>query len=149
MSDKYNCTKDVEFHRFSVAHYLKLIFFEITKRIERHDVSKLQEPEKSMFDQWIPRLKEIEFGSAEYKDALTKMGDALEHHYENNRHHPEHFDNGVAGMNLVDVIEMVCDWKAAAYLKGETPNMDYLVQRFNISDQLRNIIVNTLNWLDA
>jgi hypothetical protein len=100
-----------------------------------------------MFDQWTPRLKELEFGSDEYKDALAHMGEALKHHYENNRHHPEHFENGIDGMNLIDVIEMVCDWKAAAHMKGETPNMDYLAQRFKLSDQMRSVIDNTLVYL--
>jgi hypothetical protein len=74
------------------------------------------------------------------------MGEALKHHYANNRHHPEHFENGINGMNLLDVIEMVCDWKAAADLKGVEPNLDYLAQRFGISDQLKNIIAATFGY---
>jgi hypothetical protein len=42
------------------------------------------------------------------------MGDGLKHHYAHNRHHPEFFgEDGVDGMSLVDVIEMLADWKAA------------------------------------
>ena len=148
MSEKYDCTKDVKMHIRYVQHFLKMIFFElVNERIPNHDASKLQEPEKPMFDVWTPKLKEFEFGSDAYKAALAGMGEALKHHYENNRHHPEHFENGVDGMNLIDVIEMVCDRRAAAFLKGESPNLDYLTQRFNLSDQMRSIISNTLEWL--
>jgi len=42
------------------------------------------------------------------------MKPAIEHHYKNNRHHPEHFNNGIDEMNLVDLIELLCDWKAAS-----------------------------------
>jgi hypothetical protein len=42
------------------------------------------------------------------------MGDGLKHHYSHNRHHPEFFgEDGVDGMTLVDLIEMLADWKAA------------------------------------
>lgn len=146
MSD-YDCTKDVELHRWAVAHYLKCFFFALPKIIDAHDASKLQEPEKPMFDEWTPRLRELEFGSDEYKAALSKMGEALKHHYENNRHHPEHFENGVNGMNLLDVIEMVCDWRAAADFKGQDVNMEYLTKRFGLSEQLVSIIGNTLDVL--
>jgi hypothetical protein len=43
------------------------------------------------------------------------MGDGLMHHDAHNRHHPEFFgEDGVDGMTLVDVIEMLADWKAAS-----------------------------------
>ena len=41
------------------------------------------------------------------------MGPALQHHYEDNCHHPEHYRNGIHDMNMVDLIEMLCDWRAA------------------------------------
>lgn len=149
MSEKYDCTKDVELHRFMVAHHLKYFFFAISEAIDSHDASKLLEPEKSMFDEFTPKLKELKFGSAEYKAALADMGEALKHHYENNRHHPEHFENGISGMTLMDVIEMVCDWRAAADYKGQDVNLGYLSDRFAISDQLQVIIQNTLDWFTS
>ena len=96
-----------------------------------------------MFDIWTPELKRREFGGDEYKQALAEMGKGLKHHYENNRHHPEHYENGIEGMTIVDIIEMICDWMAAAETKGVPIDMDYLANRFNISNQLTKIIVNT------
>lgn len=146
---KYDCTKDVELHKWSVKHYMTKIVLDLSYRIPVHDDSKLQEPEKSMFDEFTPRLKVVEFGTDEYKAALADMGEALKHHYANNRHHPEHFQHGISGMTLLDVIEMVCDWRAAAFMKGEEPNLHYLSERFGIPEQLQRIIANTLEYLDG
>jgi Family of unknown function (DUF5662) len=144
----YDCTEDVEMHIGYVNHFLKPIIFELMKRGENHDASKLQEPEKSMYDEFTPRLKELEFGSEEYKASLKDMGKALDHHYQENRHHPEHWSNGINDMTLVDLVEMVCDWKAASFLKGEDVNMEYLSKRFGISDQLQSIILSTLKEME-
>lgn len=145
--NKYDCTDDVKEHMMQVGYHITGFIIELENRIHRHDNSKLEEPEKSMYDEYTPRLKELEFGSDEYKASLENMGSALKHHYENNRHHPEHFKNGIDEMNLVDIIEMVCDWIAAAKAKGGNENpidMDYLSERFHIDAQLRSIIINSL-----
>jgi len=148
MDEKYDCTDDVKLHIWFVKRYMDKMNLALVYRTPEHDASKLQQPEKYMFDEWTPRLKEFEFGSEEYKNALMYMGEALKHHYASNRHHPEHFENGVNGMNLVDVVEMVCDWKAAAFLKGVECNIDYLAERFGLSEQLKSIIANTLEMLE-
>ena len=89
MTEEYDCTKDIMLHISLVRRYLNKVILELAmERVPNHDASKLQEPEKSMFDRFTPRLKEVEFGSDEYKAALVDMGDALKHHYANNRHHP-------------------------------------------------------------
>lgn len=122
-------------------------------RVHAHDRSKLEEPEKSTFDRVTPRLRELTYGSDEYKAALADMGDALKHHYEHNSHHPEHFANGIAGMSLLDVIEMLCDWSAASerHADGDlAKSLEINVKRFAIDAQLASILRNTareLGWL--
>ena len=87
---------------------------ELLARGEKHDQSKLKDPEVSTFVEYTPKLKDSTYGSDEYKGYLEAMKPALEHHYHYNRHHPEHFGaRGVNGMNLIDLLEMFCDWKAA------------------------------------
>ena len=144
----YDCTQDVRDHIDKIRYWLRDMVINIEIRAQLHDASKLLEPEKSIFDLWTPKLKEFEFGSEEYKQALAEMGEALNHHYKNNEHHPEHYAFGVNGMTLVDLIEMVCDWMAAAQTKNTAVNIDYLADRFDIPDMLKNIIVNTLNDQD-
>jgi len=81
------------------------------------------------------------------------MGEGLAHHYENNRHHPEHFADGVAGMTLVDVAEMLADWKAATERVKDgdlTRSLKIQQERFGLSDDLVSILRNTaehFGWL--
>ncbi len=140
----YDCTKDVKEHVGRVQKWMRDFSTQIIDRSRWHDKSKLEEPEKSMFDKFTPRLKELTFGSDAYRQALAEMGAALKHHYQANRHHPEHYENGVSGMTLVDLTEMVCDWMAAAQVKETPIDLLYLAKRFNLSDQLVEIIANTL-----
>jgi len=75
---------------------------------------------------------------------LTAMKQGLVYHYAANRHHPEHFTEGIDGMTLTDVVEMFCDWLAAAERKGKCVDWDYLQQRFGLAPQLVNVLRNTL-----
>lgn len=109
----YDSTKDTQEHREQVWRFLHMFIAELAERATWHDESKLVEPEKSVFDRVTPLLKTLTYGSDEYKAALASMGTALRHHYENNRHHPEHFVHGIHDMTLIDLVEMYCDWCAA------------------------------------
>lgn len=116
-----------------------------------HDRSKLESPEKEIFDKFTPKLRNTIYGSDEYKQYLKDMGTALQHHYKNNRHHPEHFENGINGMTLMDIVEMFCDWQAAIQRHADGSLMNSLKhnkERFRISDQLHNILCNTAKELE-
>lgn len=88
----------------------------------------------------------------------SKMGPALRHHYWLNRHHPEYFrDKKVPGfleiecMNLVDLIEMLCDWKAATLRHDDgdiLKSIEINQKRFGLTDQLVKILNNTVSVLD-
>ena len=90
-------------------------------------------------------------GSIEYKESLEKLGPILEHHYANNRHHPEHFKNGIADMDFVDLIEMFCDWKAAS-MRHNSGNIRKSIElnkkRFKINKQLVKIFENSIKYFD-
>jgi len=145
MMEKYDCTNDVLKHRERVAYWLRWLTSEVLEsRARIHDESKLHLPEKEIFDEFTPKLKTLEFGSNDYKNALEKMGEGLKHHYKENPHHPESHSMGIDGMTMWDLIEMLADWMAAASVKNANIDLDYLQKRFNLSPQLRNIIANTL-----
>jgi len=123
---------------------------ELEKRAILHDKSKFHKPELNIFNEYTPKLKEITYGSEEYKQCLKEMKPALEHHYKVNRHHPEHFENGIRGMNLVDIVEMFCDWYAASkrHADGDIKKSIEINQnRFGYSDDLKNIFENTIGVL--
>ena len=68
--------------------------------------------------------------------------------FRSNSHHPEHYENGIYGMDLIDLVEMICDWKAASLRHADGNIMKSLEinkERFNIDEQLFQILVNTVN----
>jgi hypothetical protein len=117
-------------------------------RASIHDNSKLEEPEKGLFDEMTPILKDLTYGSDEYKASLERLKPALQHHYQNNSHHPEFYENGINGMNLFDLVEMYCDWKAAVERTKDgdmTKSIAINELRFEMGPQLANIFRNTIN----
>jgi Family of unknown function (DUF5662) len=117
-----------------------------------HDASKLVEPEKSVFDEVLPLFEGVAYGSPEYSALLTRMKPALGHHYSANSHHPEHYGaDGIAGMDLFDLVEMICDWKAAANRNpADGVKLDHNINLFGIEPQLARILANTFKrWPDA
>jgi hypothetical protein len=123
---------------------------ELRFRAMNHDASKLSAEEKPIFDEFTPLLRELTYGSDEYKAALAQMKPALDHHYANNSHHPEHYENGINGMSLLDVIEMLADWKAATLRHADGDmwkSLEINRERFQISDQLAEILENTIKEL--
>ncbi len=142
----YDSTKDTQDHIKTVRHFMSVVIMNLSDRRNLHDRSKLESPEKEMYDEFTPRLRELTYGSDKYKATLKEMGAALKHHYENNTHHPEHFANGINGMSLLNLIEMFCDWQAAALRHADgdfDKSLEINRKRFAMSDQLYEIFVNT------
>ncbi len=146
----YDSTESTMIHIEKVQKLLHLITCELTVRAAHHDESKLSDPEKAVFDKWTPLLQESVYGSEEYYEILTQMKPALEHHYRYNRHHPEHFENGIGDMTLIDLTEMLCVWIAAAqrHENGDiAESLKINTERFGISKQTEKILLNTVRWL--
>lgn len=85
----------------------------LQRRAMRHDDSKFSEQEFPAFAEETPKLRELTYNSPDYHAATARLGPALEHHYVNNDHHPQFHPDGIAGMDLIQLLEMLCDWKAA------------------------------------
>lgn len=139
-------------HIRRVQELLRYFTDELHERGEIHDASKLREPERGMFRQEVDTLSNVRYGSKEYADALDRLGLALRHHYEQNPHHPEHHENGIDGMTLFDIVEMLVDWKAASE-RHEDGDLDRSIainmDRFGLNIQLVNILLNTARALDG
>lgn len=137
-------------HIDRVTRLLDVIANELDLRAAGHDQSKLISPEKEVFEKYTPLLAGLTYGSEEYHAILLEMKPAIDHHYANNRHHPEHFANGIDGMTLIDLVEMFCDWKAATKRHNNgslTRSLEINGKRFGMSDQLINIFRNTIKEL--
>lgn len=129
-----------------VRRLLRQAAVELLLRGESHDLSKFSPEEVEMFTKFTPRLRGMTYGSEEYRACLAEMGPSLRHHYENNRHHPEHFEDGLDGMNLIDVLEMFIDWLASTRRHADGDifrSIEVNRDRFRMSDQLAAIFRNT------
>ena len=152
MSD-YDSRADTLIHSQRVGELMVRLVKELLDRSTCHDRSKTLPPEVDTFNEFTPKLKASTYGSPEYKSYLAAMGDGLIHHYASNRHHPEHFPNGINDMTLVDLIEMLADWKAATerHDGGDlAKSLEIQRERFGLSGQLVAILYNTAlryNWL--
>lgn len=148
---KYDSKKDTRKHIRRVGKFLKICRVELVKREMWHDYDKIHDKtEKTLFDEYTPKLKNCTYGSDEYKSYLKGLKEGLDIHYANNRHHPEHFENGIKGMNLIDLLEMICDWKAASerHADGDIyKSIELNQKRFGYSDELKNILKNTVDFL--
>ena len=148
----YDSTADTLEHIRKVQRNITEMINVLLFRLRSHDASKLESPEKGAFDRVTPKLQGLTYGSDGYKATIAELGEALKHHYVVNPHHPEHYDNGIAGMSLLDVVEMLCDWKAASerHADGDfAKSLEINRKRFGISDQLAEIFENTrleLGW---
>lgn len=145
------CNAETWQHINKVQHFLNLFIKELIDRGNSHDKSKLESPEVEYFTEFTDKLAATDYGSKEFNDTKAQMQPALDHHYANNRHHPEHFKNGISDMNLIDLIEMFCDWKASS-LRHNTGNLlksiEINAKRFNMSEQLTHIFENTADFIE-
>lgn len=186
---------DTSKHIRTVAKVIHLFVKELLDRADRHDQSKLASPEVELFTEYTPKLAGSTYGSDEYEGFRKAMGPALEHHYANNDHHPEHFKgpdpldtedfakaienlknndtipvaikqillhrlerdlkverSPVNEMNLLQLVEMFCDWKAAT-LRHNNGNLRKSIEhnagRFGMAEQLEHIFENTAALVDG
>jgi hypothetical protein len=170
------CKKDTMDHINQVREFMMIVVNGLTQRALVHDQSKLKSPELEIFVEYTPKLKNSTYGSEEYKGFLQGMGEALKHHYAHNSHHPEHFkkhvciicfkeykqeppnrcetcmngtfteESDIQQMNLLDIVEMFCDWKAATMRHADGDiykSIDFNKTRFRYSDDLAAIFRNT------
>lgn len=148
ISDNYDSKADTLTHIKRVNDFLLQAVVKILNRANVHDSSKLKNPEKNLFDEYTPKLKNCTYGSEEYNKYLKELKVALDHHYKHNSHHPEHYDNGIDGFDLFDLIEMFFDWWAATerHQDGDIlKSIDINKKRFGMCDQLVSILKNTVD----
>jgi hypothetical protein len=153
----YDSRADTLKHSLRVGELIVDVIGALCDRAVHHDLSKTESPEREAFDEHTPTLQTLTYGTEEYRAELRAMKPAVEHHYRANRHHPQHFPDGVAGMTLVDLAEMLADWKAAGERHGANDiglraSLEIQRDRFGLSEQLYAILQNTafhLGWLDT
>lgn len=150
MDTEFNVLFEWLEHRNNVSVNLDDIIYELKKRSKLHDLSKLNEIEFDSFVQTRPKFEKCDYCSKEYQECIVEIQPAINHHYGDNRHHPEHYRNGFSDMNLIDILEMLADWRAAS---KRSPNLDFkdslstCFEKYKISDDMQRHVINTLEYL--
>lgn len=143
MSDQ---NQDLALLRSWLQHtaYLKAtlgrIIAAIQQRADTHDLSKLNTDEFEGFARINRVAREQKFGSPEYAESMRQEKPTLDLHFSRNRHHAERptlmgeaaeREHGLpddatyweahtaAAMTWLDIVEMVCDWRAAQLGYGD------------------------------
>jgi len=141
------CIISTQEHISSVRTYLSMFVVDLINRSDKHDTSKMEDPELSIFAEYQDELALTEYGSEEYEKLLEKVKPAVDNHYSKNRHHPEHWPNGVSDMTLVDLMEMIADWKASSARNKDgniRKSIETCAKKYKISPQLAKIFDNTI-----
>jgi hypothetical protein len=139
-------------HIAAVREWMRVARDHLLIREQDHDRSKLEEPERSGFQAMTAdaRLKELTYGSDEYRAVLREHKPTIQHHYQENDHHPEHHEFGIRSMSLVSILEMLCDWKASTARMKDGDlyrSIEINAERFGYGPELTQILMNTAREL--
>jgi Family of unknown function (DUF5662) len=145
------CQRETLEHIQNVRNLLNIIIKGLLNRGADHDQSKLHPPEVAQFAEHNDKLHGLTFGSPEYDANKVLLKTALDHHYAVNRHHPQHFPNGINGMNILDLVEMFCDWKAGT-MRHANGNLQFSIAKnvadYQMSDQLKQVFLNSIELVE-
>ena len=141
----------IERHRTIVSATLRAIAYELMRRADLHDQSKLSLDEFEGFAKINRVGREHEYGSDEYFAALNAVDpNPIPLHYSRNDHHPE-FHAKITYMEFPELVEMVCDWYAASVTYGKTSFQGSLTvgfDRWPFTVGQRFFINNLATWIE-
>ena len=150
MNIEFEVLTDTLMHISEVAENLAVIRADLERRGISHDRSKLLAAEFDAFVSTRPKFKKVNYGTPEYQECVDAIKSAVDHHHANNRHHTSFHKNGFADMNLLDILEMIADWKAAS---RRSPDLSFLAslprafENYNIPDNMQKHIIATIKYL--
>jgi hypothetical protein len=151
---------DTRKHQMIVARLLINAAQRLLKRATVHDETKLHEPEISAYIEPVYALntEEVPYGSERYIELCKQMGKGWDHHKSFNDHHIEFFlpyavetlNDPILQLDMFALIEMCCDWIAAAQRRGNEPvlALKTLTDKYPMDEQLQQLIRNTLARLN-
>lgn len=151
MNMEFDFMCDTVLHIGEVQEALEVMCSKLKQRGLSHDRTKLQQLEFDGFVSTREKFKKANYGSPEYQECIKLTKPAVDHHYKNNRHHTGYHKNGINDMTLIDLLEMIADWKAAARRSPDKKledTLEYAFKKYKIEPQLQLLIKNTLIEFD-
>ena len=137
-------------HQQQVGAIMRKVINKLIHRALTHDASKfttqeLEDNLKALPDKWRLETEGHDYFSPPMDAHRETFASVIARHRKNNRHHPEYHGNRVEPMNLIDLIEMICDWYVACKTSGGDiyESISNNSDKYHISDQLRQILTNT------
>jgi hypothetical protein len=130
-------------HKFWVCWEIQKVVLELEWRALLHDWTKLDPDERKGFFEVIHLLRGSTYGDPGYLKNLAHIAPSINSHYSKNSHHPEFYECGIDAMDVYDLIEMACDWKAAVrrHANGDIRRSFEINQkRFGISPQQMRLL---------
>ncbi len=150
MNAEFEVLNDTIMHISEVRENIAHIKSELDQRGIKHDRSKFTAIEFDAFVKTRPKFKTVNYGSKEYQECVDEIKPAIDHHHSNNRHHVDFYENGFSDMNLIDILEMLADWKAAS---RRSPNLEFkdslpiAFEKYSIPENMQKHIISTLKYL--
>lgn len=131
--DAVQFLRSYELHCRYVREAIGMIAHRLIERATAHDTSKLMPDEFGGFCRINKAAREHPYLSDEYRSGMRKEQDTINLHYSRNSHHPEHTTPDK--MSWIDLVEMVCDWRAAYLSYGSQgtwrENIERQKKRYN------------------
>jgi hypothetical protein len=147
MNSEFDFLCDAILHVSEVSENMEAIAGELRRRGIAHDRTKFQALEFDAFVSTREKFKKANYGTPEYQECVELVRPAVDHHHKNNRHHTDFHPNGVNDMTLMDLAEMIADWKAAARRSPDRKledTLDYAFDKYGIGQQLGGVLRNSL-----
>lgn len=130
--------KDTNKHIERVRYWMDSASSKLNAQSAAHDLSKFSPQEADIYAVVVPQFKGLEYGTAEHAAVASKLGPAWQHHLEHNPHHPEYWES-IDQMDLLYLLEMLCDWKAASERTGKF-DIEVSLSQHDIEGTLANVL---------
>lgn len=154
LEDAIQALRTIIAHRDHVRVRMLPVLQELERRALNHDLSKLNKDEFDGFVRINRAAREKPYGSESYISGMRQEKPTIELHYSRNSHHPEHFQGDSAtDMDFLDIIEMVCDWRAAWHTYGSQgswrDNLNKQRDRYNETFSTGQwwLIIEVADWI--
>ena len=118
------------------------VIWTIFKRGIKHDNSKFSPVELHYNNIIREKIGKIKFGTKEHYDLLGFIAPGKNAHFLVNSHHIEYYKGNIKRMSPLDLIELLCDWKATT--KCNNGNLDCSLKINKKKYEINNRLLNCL-----
>ena len=149
-SEEIRVVQAIYEHQQKVGSVMQKVICELMDRALKHDDSKfatqqLRDNLVTLPDKWKLQQQGHGYHSPEQEEHRKRFAPEIHRHRSAHPHHPEHFGNNVNKMDLIDLMEMLCDWYVAA------PDIDQSIREnsrdYKIDPHISQILKNTARKL--